>query len=259
MMWKRAWKVSNGLVVTHSDLTGPTFCCRKAWSLSLQFSQSQCIGPALVETRYLILAAEVWIDSLRSPDLYVLKKRAAYPVVLKEFLAAKAENKFFVKPILNAHTLNKDVVNYVQYNRFETAVDLLPISPSSFLGQQLAPNSSTSAFHDREDLRRNYLYNVTLANKFWKSWFKGYLPTLQGRCKWRVACQNLVEGQLVLVGNAENTNKRRTYRLGRIHCVHTQLCRGKEIACRATIVVLKNFGSKEIDYVLRNVSKIALL
>ena len=89
--------------------------------------------------------------------------------------------------------------------------DLLPISPSSFLGQQHAPYSPISAFQDRGDLRRDYLYNVTLANKFWKSWFKGYLSTWQDSVKWRVACQNLAEGQLVLVGNAEVTNKRGTY------------------------------------------------
>ena len=34
---ERAWKVLNGLVVTHSGLTDPTFCCRKTWSLSLTF------------------------------------------------------------------------------------------------------------------------------------------------------------------------------------------------------------------------------
>ena len=115
--------------------------------------------------------------------------------------------------------------------------DLPPIFLSSFLGQQLASNTPISAFHDRVDLRRDYLYNVTLVNKFWESWFKGYLPTLQGRRKWRVACQNLAEGQLVLVGNAEDTNKRGTYRLGRVHCVHPQLRRGKEIVRRATIAV----------------------
>ena len=75
--------------------------------------------------------------------------------------------------------------------------DLLLIFSSSFLGQQLAPNTPITAFHDRGDLRRDYLQNVTFANKFGKSWFKGYLPTLQSRGKWRIACQNLAEGQLV--------------------------------------------------------------
>ena len=81
---------------------------------------------------------------------------------------------------------------------------------------------------------------------------------MQGCGKWRVACQNLAEGQLVLVGNAEDTNKRGTYRLGTVHCVHPQLRRSKEIVRRATIAVLKNSGSKEIEYILRDVSKIAM-
>ena len=72
---------------------------------------------------------------------------------------------------------------------------------------------------------------------------------VQGRSKWRVACQNLAEGQLVLVGNAEDTSKRGTYRLGRVHCVYPQLRRGKEIVRRATIAVLKNSASKEIEYI----------
>ena len=137
--------------------------------------------------------------------------------------------------------------------------DLLPISPSSFIGQQLAQNTPISAFHDRGDLRRDYLYNVTHANKFWKSWFKGYLPTLQGRGKWRVVCQNLAEDQLVLVGNAEDTNKRGAYRLIRVHCAHPQLRRGKEIVRGATITVLKNSGSKKIENVLSVVFKIVSL
>ena len=69
-----------------------------------------------------------------SPNLYVLKKRATYLAAFRRFLAAKAKNISFVKPILNTHTLDKvfmDVVNYVQYNRFGTAVNLLKKIPGS--------------------------------------------------------------------------------------------------------------------------------
>ena len=58
-----------------------------------------------------------------SPD-----RREADLVAFKQFLIAKANNKSFVKPNLNAHILDKafmDRVNYVQYNRFGVAVDLL--------------------------------------------------------------------------------------------------------------------------------------
>ena len=117
--------------------------------------------------------------------------------------------------------------------------DLTPISPSSFLGQQLAPHTPISAFHDRGDLRRDYVYNVTLAQKFWQSWIEGYLPNLQGRNKWREIRQNLTPGQLVLVADAEDICERGTYRLGRIHSVHPQIRNGKEIVRRATVAVLK--------------------
>ena len=62
------------------------------------------------------------------PDLYILKKHTTYLVVFKQFLVAKAKNKSFAKPNLKAHILDKafmGIVNYVQYNHFGAAVDLL--------------------------------------------------------------------------------------------------------------------------------------
>ena len=67
----------------------------------------------------------------------------------------------------------------------------------------------------------------------------------------------LSPGQLVLVGDATDIFKRRTYRLGHIHCVHPQQCKGKDIVCRATIAILKDSGTREIEYILRDISKIA--
>ena len=101
------------------------------------------------------------------------------------------------------------------------------------------------------------MYNATLAHRFWLSWIKGYLPTLQGRSKWRVTRENLSPGQLVLVGDATDIFKRGTYRLERIHCVHTQQRKVKDIVRRATIAVLKDSGTGEIEYILRDLSKIA--
>jgi len=135
--------------------------------------------------------------------------------------------------------------------------DLNLISPSSFLGQQLAPNPPVSAFHERGDLRRDYVYNTTLAHKFWQAWIEGYLSNLQGRKKWRVTRQNLIPGQLVLVADAGDITKRGAYRLERVHCIHSQLRKGKEIVRRATIAVLKSNGPGEIEYLLRDLSKIA--
>ena len=48
-----------------------------------------------------------------------------------------------------------------------TPDDLPPLTLSCFLGQHLAPNTPVSAFHDRRDLRRDYEYCATLAQRFW--------------------------------------------------------------------------------------------
>ena len=126
-----------------------------------------------------------------------------------------------------------------------------------FCISSLPPHTPISAFHDQEDLRRDYVYNVTLAQKLWQSWIEGYLPTLQGRNKWREIRQNLTPGQLVLVADAEDICKRGTYCLGRFHSVHPQIRNGKEIVRQATVAVLKNCGFGKVEYVLRDLSKLA--
>ena len=163
--------------------------------------------------------------------------------------------------LIELQTFVSDAVRIVN-DRPLTAVssapnDLSPLTPACFLGQQLTPNTPVGAFHNTGDLRRDYQYNATLAHKFWLCWIKGYLPTLQGRNKWRVTQENLFVGQLVLVGDADDISKRGAYRLGRVHRVHPQMYKGREIVRRATIAVLKNSGSGDIEYVLRDISKIA--
>ena len=135
--------------------------------------------------------------------------------------------------------------------------DLSPLSPSCFLGQRLAPYTPLSTFHHSGDLRRDYLYNASLAHTFWLSWAKGYLPTLQGRGKLRNIKNNLSPSQLVLVGGSEDTCKRGVYRLGRIHAVHPQTHQERDIVRRATVAVLKNLNDGEIEYILHDISKIA--
>ena len=88
----------------------------------------------------------------------------------------------------------------------------------------------------------------------------GYLPTLQGRNKWKVTPKNLTPGQLVLLGDVEDVFHRGAYRLGPIHCVHPQVREGKELVRRATVAVLSRnstAGSCDIEHVLRDLSKIA--
>ena len=136
--------------------------------------------------------------------------------------------------------------------------DLAIITPSFFLGQSLAPNAPLSAFHDWEGLRRDFLYNTTLASKFCLCWMQGYLPTLQGRNKWRVTRNIICTGQLLLIGDAEDISRRVAYRLGRVHRVHPRWLKGKELVSRATVAELKDCGdlTNKIEYVLRDVSKI---
>ena len=165
--------------------------------------------------------------------------------------------------LIEIQTFTSDAVRIVNDRPLTSLIDkpndLAVITPSSFLGQGLAPNTPLSAFHDRGDLRRDFLYNTTLAHKFWLCWMQGYLPALQGRNKWRVTRNNICTGQLVLVGDAEDISRRGAYRLGRVHRVHSQWRNGKELVRRATVAVLKDCGdgTNKIEYILRDISKIA--
>ena len=141
----------------------------------------------------------------------------------------------------------------------DTHNDLTPIPRSCSLGQQLSPNTPVSTFYDEGDLRRDYfsILRYTLAQRFWLLRMKDYLPCLQGRNKWRTLRKNLVVGQMVLVSDAGDSSKRGAYRMGRIYRLHLKLLTGKEIVCRATVaVVKKNAAAGEIEYILRNISKI---
>ena len=64
--------------------------------------------------------------------------------------------------------------------------------------------------------------------------------------------------QLVLEGDAEDLSKRGAYGLGRIHCIHPETRKGREIVKRATVAVLtknSDMGPCEIQYILRDLSK----
>ena len=112
------------------------------------------------------------------------------------------------------------------------------MTPFSFLGQNLSPNTPVCGFDDEGDLRKDFLYNATLAHRFWLLWMKSCVSSLQGRNKWRTVRPNLVPSQLVLVGDAEDLAHKGAYRLGRFHSLHPQIRRGKEIVRRATAAVL---------------------
>ena len=54
--------------------------------------------------------------------------------------------------------------------------DLCPITPSSFLGQHLAPNTPICDVHDKGDLRRDYIFQFDSCAPFLAS-MDGGLPT----------------------------------------------------------------------------------
>ena len=163
--------------------------------------------------------------------------------------------------LIELQTFFSDTVRIINDRPLTTPIDqpndLYPITPSSFLGQNLSPNTPICAFHEKSDLRKDFLYNSSLAHKFWLSWMKAYLPSLQSRNKWRVLHTNIEPGQLVLVGDSEDLSGRGAYRLGRIHCVHPQIRKGQEVVRRTIVAVLSNSKPGEIELVLRDLSKIA--
>ena len=90
---------------------------------------------------------------------------------------------------------------------------------------------------------------------------RSHFSSLPGRNKWRIEKDKFVPGQLVLLGDAEDTAHKGAYRFGRIHCLHPQIQKRKEIVRKATVTVVaqKNSSSDscKIKYVLGDNSKIA--
>ena len=68
---------------------------------------------------------------------------------------------------------------------------------------------------------------------------KSYLPTSQGRNKWRKLKRNIVSGQLVLVGDSVDLLSKGAYWLERAHRLHPQLRGEKAIVRPGTVAVLK--------------------
>ena len=128
--------------------------------------------------------------------------------LFKDALGRVLEQTRRIPTLIELQTFFSDAIRIVNDRPSTTPSDqpndLSPITPSCFLGQHLSPTTPLCAFHEKGDLRRDFIYNSTLADKFWLSWMKSYLPTLQGRNKWRTLQTNLVRGQLVLLGDAED-------------------------------------------------------
>ena len=183
-------------------------------------------------------------DWVRIPP-YAPSQGGSWEIMVKFFRTALRQvvgHARRLPTLIELQTFTLDAVRIVNDRPLTTLSDqpndLLPITPSCFLGQGLTPYTPLGKFHDKGDLRRDYTYNATLAHKFWLSWAKGYLTNLQGRKKWRTCKENLYPGQLVLVGGSEDISKRGAYRLGHIHVVHPLIRNGRELVRRATVALL---------------------
>ena len=118
--------------------------------------------------------------------------------------------------------------------------DFAVVTPASLLTPAFDPYTPVGRAHDRDHLRRDYRFNVALADRFWKDWVAFYLPTLQGRNKWRENSKNLQIGDLVLVGDSADISERGKYRVGRVAEVFPQMYYGNPIARRVKIAVTEH-------------------
>ena len=71
---------------------------------------------------------------------------------------------------------------------------------------------------------------------------QGFLFTLPVRTKWKVTCNNICSGHLVLVGNA------RTYQNEEFTAWALYIVFYKEVTCKATAAVLKDDGMVQTKF-----------
>ena len=138
--------------------------------------------------------------------------------------------------------------------------DFTVVTPASLLTPGFDVYSPVGMAHERDHLRRDYRFNLALADRFWEDWVAFYLPTLQGRNKWRDLSRNIQIGDLVLVGDADDIAVRGKYRVGRIAEVFPQLHHGTPIVRRAKVAVSEYDRANnmyQIVHIYRDISRIA--
>ena len=138
--------------------------------------------------------------------------------------------------------------------------DFAAMTPPSLLTPAFDPYTPVGRAHDRDHLRQDYRFNMVLADRFWKDCVAFYLPTLQGRNKWRETSKNLQIGDLVLVGDSADISERGKYRIRRVAEVFPQMHNGNLIVRRAEIVVTEydsKTDSYKVEHIYREISRIA--
>lgn len=138
--------------------------------------------------------------------------------------------------------------------------DFTAITPASLLTPYSSPYAVVGSPQDKDNLRRDYRFNISLSDQFWKKWLEFYLPWQQGRKKWQKMAQNLKPGQLVVLSAMKDISKRGKYQLGRVHEIIPQTRNGKQIVRRvkvATTCTDDTTGEIKVVYILRDLSCIA--
>lgn len=79
------------------------------------------------------------------------------------------------------------------------------LSPSMLLIQKSGVPPPPGDFSDKDLYAKQWRQVQALANQFWASWSREYLPSLQQRQKWTVPCRNLQVGDLVLLREKQAT------------------------------------------------------
>ena len=75
------------------------------------------------------------------------------------------------------------------------------ITPASLLTPGFDKYAAIGVAHNKDHLRRDYGYNLALAEWFWNNWVSFYLPWLQERNKWRERATDAAIIKLIIINN----------------------------------------------------------
>ena len=152
-----------------------------------------------------------------------------FKIVLSHILDTAVHKPKFVELLTYVGSAVRIVNERSLVLQSEYARDFTAILPASLLTPYLDPLVAVGQLHDRDMLRRNYRFNLSLSQEFWEKWITFYLPWLRERKKWLKVFENLKSKQLVVMGSLEEISNRRRYKLGRIEEVIPQIRNGKLI------------------------------
>ena len=134
------------------------------------------------------------------------------------------------------------------------------ITPASLLTPGFNKYTPIGVAHDKDHLRRDYRFNLALAERFWNNWISFYLPWLQERNKWRERATNLEPSQFFMVSDHGDFSNEGIYMLGRISKVFPDMSREKPNVGRVKLnasVFDDTSGTYKIKSIFKDISFIA--